>query len=194
MEAITLESLGITEKEIIGRVVDKIVDRLLEDQIRFSGDGEEEGWRETGFAKELDKRVKGHIDSTVSALFDAHVMGRIEELVNGLTLQATNEWGEAKGETITFVQYLIQRAETYMTEQVNYDGKSRSKDHYGAWTAHGTRISSLVEKYLNFHIEKAMKTIVAKGNETLVSGIEETVKIKLAEIAEKLTVEVGSKR
>lgn len=181
------ETLGITQEELRSQVIDKLVDRLMEDQLRVGGDGEE-GWRESAFSRELDKRVKGHIDSTIAGLFDGHVKGRIEELVHGLTLQKTNDWGEAKGEPVTFVQYLIQRAESYMTEQVNYDGKSRGRDSYG-WNAHGTRISTLVEKYLNFHIENAMKTIVAKGNKTLVSGIEETVKIKLNEIAEKLTVE-----
>lgn len=39
-----------------------------------------------------------------------------------------------------------------------------------------------------------MKEIVEKGNTILVSGIEETVKIKLGEIAEKLTVETKIER
>lgn len=193
MSEITLESLGLTKEEIQKRIVERICDGLMEDQLRYDGEGESESWRTTPFAKALDKRIKEHIDAKVSALFEAHVIGKVEAMVHGLTLQKTNDWGEPKAEPITFVQYLIQRAERYMTEQVDYEGRSKGKNHYGSWNAQGTRITHIVEKYLHFHIEQAMKTILEHGNATLVEGIEKTVSIKLAEISKKLKVEVKTR-
>lgn len=188
-----MEALGLTQEELRKQVINQITDKLMGDQLHVGIEGEDI-WRDSPFARALDKRVKEHMDSTIETLFKAHVLFKVEELITGITLQKTNDWGEAKGEPLTFVQYLIQRAEKYMTEQVNHEGVSKGQNHYGSWSAHATRLTHLVEKYLHYHIEQAMKTIVAKGNETLVKGIEETVKIKLGEIAKSMTVELTTKR
>jgi hypothetical protein len=48
----------------------------------------------------------------------------------------------------------------------------------------------MIDKHLHFSIESAMKSAVSNANSAIVGGLEETVKIKLAEIAKSLKVTV----
>ncbi len=43
---------------------------------------------------------------------------------------------------------------------------------------------------MQYEIDTAMKKVIAEGNAILVKGLQETAKAKLAEISEKLKVEV----
>lgn len=91
-------------------------------------------------------------------------------------------------------EYLISRAETYLTEQVNYEGKSKSENgSYSSWSGAQTRLTHLVHKHLNYNVESAMKEAIKNANAVIVGGIEHTVRIKLQEVANALKVEVKTK-
>lgn len=187
---LNLESLGFTKEELQQRVVDQLCRELM------SNLGYEEGEPypiDSEFGKKLKAVVKTHIDDTIQNIAEVHIFPKISEYIENLTLQETNKWGERKGQSLTFVEYMVQRAEAYMTEKVNYEGKSKDAS-YGSWTGTQTRLSHLIHKYLHYNIENAMQTALKDANSHIVKGLEETIKIKLKEISNSLKVGLNFKK
>jgi len=182
-----IESLGFTKGELQQRVIDQIVE-----QIMHKPEEDEEGGtflRRSEFRQALDKQIKAHIDGTVARLAGQHVLPNVSQYIENLTLTETNGWGEKVKEPVTFIQYLIHRAETYLTEKVDCSGKDKADGGYN-WSGKQTRITYLIHAHLHYSIETAMKKAVEETNKVIVGGIQETVKIKLAEIAQKMKVTV----
>ena len=181
----TCEQIGLDQDELQERVVQGLVDKIL-------------GERDDDFPRsevliEMDQRIEDAVNTKVKTVADEFVLPRIEALIEGFCLQRTNEWGEAKGEEMTFTEYLIRRAENYLTEKVDYDGKPKgARDSY-SWKGHQTRISHMIDKHLHYEISRAMTAAVGEANKSIADGIEATCKIKLGEIASKLKVEVKTK-
>lgn len=188
MDLKSLEALGITADELTNRIVDKCVEQLMTD-VNFDEDGDE--WRgRSRLAEQLDKRIKQQINDTVNALAEKHVLPNVSAYVENLTLHATNKWGEKKGQTVTFIEYLTQRAEDYMQEKVNYEGKAKDEAGGYSWNGTQTRITHLVHQHLHYSIDSAMKSALQIATSGIAAGLQETCKTKLAEIAQKLKVEV----
>lgn len=185
MEIAALEALGFSKEEII----DKVVDRLIEDF--FRGDDEES--RSYSIRRELDARISEQVKVSVGALAEAHVLPNVTSYIENIVLQKTNQWGEKTGGSMTFIEYLISCAENYLTEKVSFDGKAKSEANGYSWNGTQTRITHMVNKHLHYNIEQAMTAAVASANNAIAAGIQETVKIKLAEISEKLKVSVAVK-
>lgn len=83
----------------------------------------------------------------------------------------------------TFIEYLVKRAEAYLTEKVDFQGKSKDENgSYSSFSPSQTRIAHMVHQHLSYSIESAMKNAVQTANSAIAIGIAETVKIKLAEI------------
>lgn len=188
---LTLEALGLTQEEIEDRVVNRIVEHALRG-VAADEDGEEVSVP-TPFARRLDDLVKGAIDARVSAIAEAHVLPKVTAMVENIVLQETTSWGEKRGAPMSFIEYLVKRAEHYLTEPVDYNGKSKeeSRDSYN-WSKSQTRIAALVHGHLHYSIETAMKKAVADANAAIVGGLAETVKVKLEEVAKKLKVTVAT--
>jgi hypothetical protein len=89
---------------------------------------------------------------------------------------------------MTFIEYLVARAEAYLREDVNFDGKSKDEHSGYSWSKSQTRIVWLVNKHLQYSIESAMKDAVKTINDAVTEGLEKTVKVKLEEIAKGLKV------
>ncbi len=113
-------------------------------------------------------------------------------MVENLTIQQTNQWGEKRGESMTFIEYLTQRADHWLREEVSYDGKAKSQSDYN-WRKNGTRVEHMVNSHLQYAVSTAMKNAVDAANKTIIGGLEQAVKIKLGEIAVQLKTEVKSK-
>ena len=182
-----LETLGITKAEMIDRVVAKCAN-----QIMSSSEDDEDGC-EYVTSSEVEKRLvalcKERIDAKVQEIADLHVFPRINQFIEELTLQETNRWGEKRGEPLSFNEYLVARANDYLTETVNYNGESKSeaRDSY-SWRGSQTRITNLIHKHLQYSIETAMKDAVKIVNDALAKGLQETVRLKIAEITNSLKV------
>lgn len=188
MDLKSLEALGITAETLIDRIVDKCVEELMTD-VNFDEDGDE--WRgRSRLAKQLDDRIKRQIDDTVNALAERHVLPNVADYIENLTLQTTNQWGEKKGQKLTFIEYLTQRAEDYMQEKVNFEGKPKSEANGYSWNGTQTRITHMVHQHLHYSIESAMKQALQVATSGITAGLQETCKVKLGEIAQKLKVEV----
>lgn len=184
------KELGLSNEELTERVVSKCVERVME-SVGYDEDGEADTVP-SSFAKKLQKAVIARVDKAIDAIASKHILPNVTTYLETLCLQETNQWGEKKGKSITFLEYLVDRAQKYMTEQVNNDGKSESEMTYDRHNFRGkeTRIANLVHNHLSFYIQRAMEETVKNGNAILIEGIQETVKAKLAEVAEKLKVGV----
>lgn len=175
---ITLESLGLTKKEIIDLVVERLVESVVD----------EEGDISSQIQTEYKKRIK----DSVFKIADEQVSPKVEELLAATTFQETNRWGESSNAKMTMKEYLIKSAEEWMTEKVNYAGKSKGEDSY-SWIPHGTRISHMIHEHLQYHIESSVKSALKDINSKIAVGIQECVKIQIKETLDKLTVTASVK-
>jgi hypothetical protein len=188
--ALTIEALGITKEEAAERVIQKIADSILyneeydEDGNPFRG--------EASFAREVDKAIRVRIDEEVKRLGDTEIEPKIASLIDGICLQATNDWGEAKGEKVSFREYLVRRAEAYMTEPVDYNGKPKGTDSF-SWTARTTRVAHMIHQHLHYEIERAMKEALGNLNSTVAKGLHEATRLALNEVIGGLKVKVETK-
>jgi len=189
---INLEELGITKEDLQERVIDRMCSQLLEEQ-GYDEDGEPTGRYASRLQQTLKDRIQRHVDATISAMAEKHVLPRISEYVERLCLQETNKYGEKVGKPLTFIEYLTTRADHYMREEVNYDGKAKADNNY-SWSAYGTRVAYMVNKHLNLSIQTAMKDAVSEFNKTLVGGIEGAVKVALKDALSNLKTTVTTGR
>ena len=188
-----LADLGFTKEELQERVVEQCCRLVLEGT--FADEEGGEFTDDSKFAKTLKERVKQQIDDTINALAEKHVLPNVSAYIENLTLQQTTKWGEKQGEPVTFIEYLTQRAEAYMQEQVNYEGKSKEECSSSGWSWKGTqtRLAHLIDKHLHYSIENAMKGALSIVTSNISKGIEETVRLKLSELSAQLKAEVKIK-
>lgn len=190
--SIDLKSLGFTQEELQERVVERIVESVMTDRV-YNPDDDCEYERHSAFREDLKKRVKSRIDEKIDELAQKFVLPNVSEYIESLTLQQTNQWGEKKGEPVTFVEYLVQRAQDYMQEKVNYEGKSKEENGSYSWSGTQSRITFLVEKHLHYSIETAMKNALSIATGEIARGLHETCRLKLNEIAAGMKVAVTTK-
>lgn len=178
----TLDELGFTKEELQERVIERLCDQIM-------GGAHLD---DTRFRKDMDDRVRKYINETVDALGEKHVLPNVVSLIENMNLQATNSWGEKQGEPVTFIQYLVKRAEAYMQEPVDYQGKTKAQDSYN-WSGKQSRMTYLIEKHLQFSIETAMKDSLKIANDSIAKGIEASVKMTMQKIVSGIQVGVSVK-
>lgn len=180
----SIEELGFTKEQLFDKVVDKCVSTLLLDA--YAGDGEsddEDGTykQPSPFQKAMQKRIAAKIDEAVDNIAARNVIPKIEGYLEGFVIQQTNQWGEPKAPPITLVEALMKRADAYMQEPVNYEGKARG-ENFDSFTPKGTRLTYHIEKYFHHHLQQAMQKIVGAANQHIAGGIGKAVQANLAEI------------
>lgn len=182
-----LSVLGISREELIDRIVNNATDQLLHGK-----DSEAEYIGDT-IHKALTKRTNELIATAVNDIGDKYVMPNLIAKIDTITMEETNSWGEKKGAPMTFREYLIKRAEVYMTEQVDYEGKPKGNNGY-SWKGEQTRVARMVHEHLHYHIENAMKEALKQANSVIVAGLQKTVEMKLKEISEGLSVQLQTRK
>ena len=175
-----LESIGLDPEELQERVIERIADQALT-SIGIDEWGDEHD-RPSSLSAKLDKRVKEHIDNAINRLAEEHVLPNVSTYIENLTIQETNKWGESKGKELTFIEYLVERAEAYLREQVDHSGKGKGESGSYSWHGCQTRITHLVHEHLQYSISSAMKDALKVANGAIAKGISETVEIQLAKI------------
>jgi hypothetical protein len=185
-----LQQLGLTVDELQTRVIDKICDTLL---VRFENDGDD-GEYPVGspLAKKLEKRVQEIVTSAVDKFADANIRPGIEKLVETIKLQKTNAWGEKNGGTISFIEYLAQRADAYLQEQVNHDGKIPD----GSFGRHGMqpRIAYLIDQHLHYRIATAAQEAMKPILDSMAQGMTDIARVKFDEASKSIKICVEAKR
>ena len=136
-----LIQLGITEKDVL----DKLVERLV---ANYVSDGE----YKTDFENRIEAAVRKVVDAKIEAAFKKQVAPIIAQMADEIVLQETNRWGEKTGKKQTFTEYLVARADAYIREEVDYEGKPKTSDNSYNWKAKGTRIAHLIHAHLHYNI------------------------------------------
>lgn len=184
MSNISLTDLGITPEELRQRVVDKIAGDIMSDEC-FESD----------LQRKVSLMLKEKVDAAVTALGDRVVAPRIAEMLEDLCLQQTNLWGERTGKALTFIEYLTQRAEGYMTEKVNAQGKTAAecKSSRSSFSAAQSRVAFMVDSHLQYSIKTAMEKALAEANSQIAAGITDTVKQQMSDILGRVKATVTVK-
>lgn len=176
---IDYEALGFTQAELQERLLDRLVDQIL---------------YEDGARSDLHEQVKdlvfNSVRETVQKISDEVFSKNIQDYIENAVFQETNRFGEPRGDEMTFKEFLSDTANKYLTEQVNYDGRAKHERGGVSWSAHQTRIAHLIHEHLHYDIEKILKDAVKTVNSGVAEGLQETVKIQLTEITNKLKVTV----
>lgn len=192
MDIKTLEALGISPDELGNRIVDQCVEALLSSS-GFDPDTEEETRYESRFKREIERRIQQAVDDKIAALAAEHLIPRVGELIEQADMQKTNGYGEKKGPSMTFKEYIAHRAEVYMSEDVDINGKSKAEggDSY-SWRSCGPRLTVLMRNYIRDTMEAAAKAAVTDVNKVIAKNIEKAARDAIASATATLKVSVAA--
>lgn len=192
MDIKTLESLGISPDELGNRIVEQCVETLL-NSTGFNPDTEEETRYESHFKREIESRIQKAVDEKIAALAAVHLIPRVGEMIEKADMRKTNTFGEPKGPSMSFKEYIASRAEEYMSENVDYNGKSKAEDggNYN-WRSEGPRLTVLMRCYIRDTLEKHAKKAVTDVNKVIAKNIETAAREAITAAAASLKVSVDA--
>jgi hypothetical protein len=189
LDMAALAVLGLDPKEIKEKVIERIADRVLQG---YGCDEDGEYVCDSAFKRKLDARIAAQVDAAINAMAEAHVLPNVASYIENLTLQKTNSWGEKAGGSKTFIEYLVERCDFYMREEVNYEGKPKGTDGF-SWTGRTTRVAYMIDKHLHSSIEQAMKSALERANSSIAEGLKKAVEIAIDNIKTNLKVITDTK-
>jgi hypothetical protein len=192
MDIKTLEALGISADDLSERIVDQAVETLLS-SAGFNPETEEETRYESRFKREIEKRLQEAVDAKIGALAEVHLVPRVGEMIEQANMVKTNAYGEPKSPPMTFKEYIAHRAEAYMSEPVNYHGKSKAEDGDSyQWKAEGPRLTVLMKLYIRDTLDKEAKKAVTDVNTVIAKNIQKAAIEAIASAAAGLKVSVAA--
>jgi len=143
---LTLESLGFTKEELQNRVIEQLCREVMVER-GVDDEGNEGGKFPSRIAEQLKQVVKDQINATIASIAEKHILPNVHAYIENLTLQETNRWGEKTKTPVTFIEYLTARAEAYLKEEVNFEGKNKEEAGGYSWSKSQTRIAHLVHRH-----------------------------------------------
>lgn len=189
MDINTLKALGISPEELGERIVSQAVETLLE-TTGFNPDTEEETRYASQFQRAIEARIKQAVDDKIAALAAVHLVPRVGEMIEAADMRQTNRYGEAKTPKMTFKEYIAHRAEAYMAEDVDSNGKSKEESGDSYWRVSGPRLTVLMRMYIRDTLEKAAKAAVNDVNKVIADNIAKAAKQAIAAAGAAIKVEV----
>jgi hypothetical protein len=180
--------LGVSQADLLEMVVERAAQKIAAE---MDMDRDIRGRVE----RELEKRLA----QAITKIGDEVVAPFIAEGLEKIAIQRTNEWGERTGKSMTLREFLVHRADAYLTEEVNYDGQTvadytKNGRYVHDFKRHSTRVAYLVDKRFQSAIESAMADAVKSANEVIADGIAGAVKIRLTELSKSFAVKVEKPR
>lgn len=190
MDAKMLETLGITKEDLIERIVGRAVNEMLSSS-GFDPESDSDVSYESKFQRAIQERVQKAVDLKISQIAEIHLIPKVGQIIENLNLRRTNNYGEPKGEPMGFVEYIASRADAYMSETVNSDGKSKEESSGSFWRGSNTRVAHLVRCYIQSTLESHAKAALKDVNAVIVKGFEKAARdaITAAASAVKITVQ-----
>jgi hypothetical protein len=190
-----VSELGLTKNELAERIIDRCVNEILRGSvIRCDEDGAPyDDVAPTKFARDIQEHIKSRIDERISKIAVEHVFPRLDESLENMVLQPTDNWGHKKAPPQTLFEYLLAQASAFLTADVNDDGYSREEykakhsDTY-RWNAAGKRVAVMAQNQLKLKIAAVITSALKDANATVAEGIKQAVETRLAEIAEKVKI------
>ena len=194
----TCEQIGMDQAELQERVVQGLVEKILGENRNNDCDEDGEYYPRGRVMKEVNALIEAAIKTSVEKIGDEHVYPMADKLITDHIFQKTTTWGEKKGEPLTFVEYLVKRAEEYLAEDVDEKGHSHRELQSNAysqrdWKSVGSRLVTMVDKTLTEKMRESMNAAAEDINITLAECLADTAKTKLREIAKVIKVEVKTK-
>lgn len=186
----SLQELGFKKEEIEQKVVESIADRMLSEWVYDGETGATEP-SDSRLAAKFHEVVKKHVERQINKLAEEYIVPNVRSIIESVALQATNQWGEKTGQPKTFIEYLTDSANIYLSQPVDFQGKPIDRGGYGRDTQ--TRLVHLVHEHFHYAVESAMKDAVEQVKKQLGPMLQETCKLKLNEIAGTLKVSLTTK-
>ena len=144
-----LKELGLTKDALTEMVVDRLVEQALT-SLHMDDEGNAFA-RGSSLDDRLRKTVVDQINIAIENAANKHLAPRVQEIVENVNFQETNQWGEKKGtKSMTFKEYLADKAEKFLMENVDSDGKVST---YGK---NIPRINWLIDRYMHSTINEAL--------------------------------------
>lgn len=196
MDIKTLEALGVSTEDLANRIVDQAVDTLLSSTV-FNPDTEEETRYESRFKREIEARVQKAVDQKIAALAEVHVLPRVGEMIEAADMRKTNRYGEPQSPSLTFKEYIANRAEVYMTEDVDYHGQSKAdleakNESTYNWRSCGPRLTVLMRNYIRDSMETHAKAAVNDVNKVIADNIAKAAKDAITATAAAIKVSIAA--
>lgn len=196
MDIKTLEALGVSAEDLTERIIDQAVHALLY-STGFNPETEEEVTYENKFKKAIEAKIQQTVDTKIAAIAAEHILPKVGDLIEQADMRQTSKYGEPKGEPMTFKEYIAYRAESYMTEDVDYFGASKAdleakNESTYNWRSSGPRLSVLMKLYIKDSMEKAAKTAVTDVNAVIAKNIEKAAKDAIASTLANLKVSIAT--
>ncbi len=192
MDIKTLEALGLNVESLGDKIIEQAVYQLL-NYSGFDPDSDIETRYESRFKKEIGERIQRAVDTKIAALAAEHLLPRVGELIESADMRKTNTWGEPTSPPMTFKQYLGHRAEAYMTEEVDCNGKSKEEASGGyGWTKSGPRLTVLMKLYIKESMEKAARAAVNDVNKALAKSLETAARDAIHATAANLKIAIST--
>lgn len=191
MDIKTLEELGVKTEDLTNRIVDEAVQTLLY-STGFNPETEEEVTYENKFKREIESKIQQTVDQKIAAIAAEHILPRVGELIESANMVQTNKWGEAKSAPMSFKEYIAHRADAYMCEEVDINGKSKGEGDSYNWRSCGPRLSVLMRSYIKDSMEAAAKSAVNDINKVIARNIEKASKDAIAATVENLKVSISA--
>jgi hypothetical protein len=183
-----LQELGFTKEELEQKVIQKIADDLLL-EYGYESETGADTIDDSHLKRKFHEIIKKHVDRQINKMAEEYVVPHVREIIESVSLQQTNQWGEKKGDSKTFTEYLTESAQAYLSQPVDYQGKPETGYSHNTQT----RLVHLVHQHLHYSIENAMKDAVEQVKKQIGPALEATCKLKLGEIASSLKVSLASK-
>lgn len=191
MDINTLQALGISIEELGNRIVDQAVETLLNTS-GFNPETEEETRYESKFKREIEKRLQTAVDAKISALAAEHIVPRVGEMIEQANLRKTNNYGEPKGEPMSFVEYIASRAEAYMAEDVDINGKSKTDGDSYNWRSCGPRLTVLMKSYIRDTLETHARKALVDVNSVIVKNFEKAARDAITSAGSSIKIAVSA--
>lgn len=190
MDIATLEALGIDRETLADRIVDQCVAALLS-STGFDEDGEKSTY-ESRFKQAIQKKVLDAVNEKIVTLAERLVVPRVGELIEGADFQVTSRYGEPKGPKLTFKEYLAERAQNYMSEPADINGKAKHESDGYNWRECGPRLTVLMRIYIADSMQKAAQSAITDVNKVIAKGVEKAAKDAIEQAATSLKVSVAA--
>jgi hypothetical protein len=186
---ISFESLGLSVETMQDRLVEAMIDRFLTSTV--SDEDGEPVIIASRFREAIQTKILAEVDASVERLIAPVLSSSIDNYISTFTVKSTNGYGEPKRTPETITEYIVRRSWEYMTEGVDFQGKSKAehlksgRDNYG-YKDQTTRVAYLIDKRLNDEIEKAMKDALVNANQAINEGLKSAVVFELNKLTAKL--------
>jgi hypothetical protein len=179
-----LQALGLTTDDVLNRLTEKLSDLFVGSSEDYASD----------FQSRIERAIKQQVDAVLDKAITELVAPNVVQMIETIQLQETNRWGEPKSTpALTFKEYLTQRVDAYIREQVDYKGKAKDEDgnSYG-WSGRTTRIAYMINQHIHYTIEAAMKDALKTANNSIGKSLEDAVNLALKQVTVNVKTEVKS--